>query len=103
MKTSVAVIAKSSMEVSDRITARSDAGSPSWAKRIVKLAVMPPGTGGDATERMMLTATAITIHTADTSVPLLSATLTAANQNSTDAPGGYSNCPNGSRNMPGDG
>ena len=69
------------------MTARSDTGSPSWANSIVKLAVMPPGTGGAAADIMMHTRTAVTIHAADTSVPPLSATLTAANQNSTDTPG----------------
>ena len=60
------------------MTARSAEGRASYANRIVKLAVRPPGTGGDAAESM-----------------LLSATLTAANQNSTDAPGLYRSCPNG--------
>ena len=83
------------MEDSDSMTARSDAGSASWVNRMVKLAVMPPGTGGDAMERMTLMNIAVTSHTADTPVPLLSATLTAANQDSTDAPDLYSSCPNG--------
>ena len=67
------------MEDSDSMTARSDAGSASWVKRMVKLAVKPPGTGGDAAERMMLMNTAVTSHAADTPMPLRSATLTAAN------------------------
>lgn len=88
------------MDVSDTITARSDTGRPSWAKRMAKLAVMPPGTGGEARESMMLTTTAVTYHTMETSIPLLSATLTAANQNSTEDPGGYSSCPNGTPKLP---
>lgn len=59
VKTFAAVDTKSSMEVSDSMTARSDAGSASWVKRMVKLAVRPPGTGGDAAERMMLMNTAV--------------------------------------------
>ena len=69
------------------MTARLDTGSESWIKRMVKLAVRPPGTGGTAAERMMLTNTAVTSHAADTPVPLLSDTLTAANQNSNEALG----------------
>ena len=94
-KISAAVVAKSNMETRDSMTARSETGSESWVKRMVKLAVMPPGTGGAAAERMMLMNAAVMSHTADTSVPLLSATLTAANQNSTATPGLYSICPNG--------
>ena len=88
-KTSVAVVAKSSMEVNDSITARSDTGSASWENRIVKLAVMPPGTGGDAAERMTLITTAVNNHTGEISIRLFSATLTAANQNSPATPGLY--------------
>lgn len=77
------------------MTARSAEGRASYANRIVKLAVRPPGTGGDAAESMMLITMAVTYHTKDTSTFLLSATLTAANQNSTDAPGLYRSCPNG--------
>lgn len=77
------------------MTARSAEGRASYANRIVKLAVRPPGTGGDAAESMILTTMAVTYHTKETSTFLLSATLTAANQNSTDAPGLYRSCPNG--------
>ena len=83
------------MEVSDTMTPSSAIGRESWAKRIVKLAVKPPGTGGDATDSIMLIMMAVTYHTKDTSTFLLSATLTAANQNSIVAPGGYRSCPNG--------
>ena len=91
----VAVTTKSRIEVSDSMMPRSDAGRVSWVKRIVKLAAIPPGTGGAAIESMMQITTAVIYQAIDTSVPLLSATLVAANRNSIGTPGLYRICPKG--------
>ncbi len=72
-----------------------DTGRDSCVNRIVKLAVIPPGTGGAAAERIIQIAVAVINQASDTSVPSLSATLIAANQNNTDTPGLYRIWPTG--------
>ena len=80
VKIFVAVTIKSSTDVSERMIAIFDTGRDSCVNRIVKLAVIPPGTGGAAAERIIQIAVAVINQASDTSVPSLSATLIAANQ-----------------------
>jgi hypothetical protein len=91
----VAVTIKSRIAVSDSITASFSAGNPSCEKRIEKLALIPPGTGGAAAERTMHITIAVMIQTSVTCMFSCMATLRAANQNNTDTPGLYRICPNG--------
>ena len=81
------MIRKSRIDVIERMIARFVVGSPSWINKIVKLALMPPGTGGAAADRIMQTIKAVTIHVTEVSAPLLAAELMAANQKRTEAPG----------------
>jgi len=62
-----AVTRKSSMDVSESITARFAVGRSSCEKSMVKLALMPPGTGGAAADTTMHMNIAITIQDADIS------------------------------------
>ncbi len=80
-------MAKSRIAVRDMMTARSSRGRPSWEKRMTMLAVMPPGTGGDAVARITHMITAVTIQDTDTSTCRFAATLTAAVKKSTTTPG----------------
>lgn len=82
-----------------RTTASFSVGRPSWENSIEKLAVVPPGTGGVATDRTRQITNTVTIHVNDTEIPLCSATHTAVNQYMAAVDGLYRICPNGTAKL----
>ena len=78
------------MEVSDRIIAILDCGSPSRVNSMVKLALMPPGTGGAAIDSTIHMSRAVTIHVSEMPVCSDSSALRADTQKSTGTAGLYS-------------